>query len=78
MGHPQEHDAHGLHEAKIAELAGAYAAALLSGDEVTAEITIREAMDVKLSTADIDERLIAPALWLVGELWERGSSSARV
>jgi methanogenic corrinoid protein MtbC1 len=75
MGHPQEHDAHGLRDAKIAELAGAYTAALLSGDEVMAEMAIREAMDVNLSTADIDEKLIAPALWLVGELWERGQIS---
>jgi methanogenic corrinoid protein MtbC1 len=25
-----------------------------------------------LSTAEIDDEIIAPALWLVGELWERG------
>jgi methanogenic corrinoid protein MtbC1 len=75
MGHPHEHDAHGLREAQIAQLAAAYSAALLSGDEVGAEMVIREAMDVNLSTADIDERLIAPALWFVGELWERGQIS---
>jgi MerR family transcriptional regulator, light-induced transcriptional regulator len=60
---------------RIKELAGAFAEALLAGDEVAAEIAIREAMDAKLSSAQIDEQLIAPALWLVGELWERGKIS---
>ena len=27
---------------------------------------------MNLSTADIDDQIIAPALWLIGELWERG------
>jgi methanogenic corrinoid protein MtbC1 len=53
----------------------AYAAALLAGDEIAAEIVIREAIDAKLSAAEIDERIIAPALWLVGELWQRGEIS---
>jgi len=75
MGHPKENNSHGPRQAKITELAGAYAAALLSGDEIAAEVTIREAMDARLSTAEIDELLIAPALWLVGELWERGEIS---
>jgi methanogenic corrinoid protein MtbC1 len=60
---------------RIKELAGAFADALLAGDEVGAEIAIREAMDAELSSAEIDEQLIAPALWLVGELWERGKIS---
>jgi methanogenic corrinoid protein MtbC1 len=72
MGHRRENDPHGSREAKITELAGAFAEALLTGNEVAAEVAIRQAMDVKLTTAQIDERLIAPALWLVGELWERG------
>lgn len=75
MGHRQQHDSDESREEKIAELAGAYAAALLSGDEVRAEMAIREAMDASLSTAEIDERLITPALWLVGDLWERGQIS---
>jgi MerR family transcriptional regulator, light-induced transcriptional regulator len=62
-------------ERQITKLAAAYAAALLSGDEVAAEIAIREAMDADLNTAEIDELLIAPALWLVGELWEQGTIS---
>jgi methanogenic corrinoid protein MtbC1 len=32
-------------------------------------------MDANLSTPEIDEKVIAPALWLVGELWERGTIS---
>jgi methanogenic corrinoid protein MtbC1 len=42
------------------------------GDEVAAEIAIREAMEAKLSAAEIDDQIIAPALWLVGDPWERG------
>jgi len=63
------------HEAKLDELGRAYAAALLAGDEVAAELVIRNAMDAKLPAADIDEEIITPALWLVGELWERGEIS---
>jgi methanogenic corrinoid protein MtbC1 len=56
-------------------LADAYAAAVIAGDEVAAEITVREAMDSGLSSAEIDETMIAPALWLIGKLWERGQVS---
>jgi methanogenic corrinoid protein MtbC1 len=56
-------------------IAGAFAEALLAADEVAAEIVIREAMDARLGTAQIDEKVIAPALWLIGELWERGKIS---
>jgi methanogenic corrinoid protein MtbC1 len=66
------HDAHESHRATVRALARAYTAAILSGDEVAAERVIREALDVGLSTAEIDEDLMAPALWRVGELWERG------
>jgi methanogenic corrinoid protein MtbC1 len=62
-------------EAKLSELGRAYAAALLMGDEIAAEIAIREAMEAKLSPAVIDDEIIAPALWLVGDLWERGEIS---
>lgn len=57
------------------KLGHAYAEAILSGDEVAAEIVIREAMEARLSTADIDHEIIAPALWFVGELWQRGEIS---
>jgi MerR family transcriptional regulator, light-induced transcriptional regulator len=71
MGRP-ENDSRESQEAKISAAAGAYAAALIAGDEVAAEIAIREAMDAHLSSEVIDDEIIAPALWLVGELWERG------
>ena len=63
------------HEAKISDFGRAYAAALLAGDEVAAEIVIREALAADLSMAAIDDEIIAPALWLVGDLWERGEIS---
>ncbi len=75
MGHPQENHPHKPDQSRLAELAGAYADALVSGDEIAAEIAIREAMDADLGTAAIDEMIIAPALWLIGELWERGQIS---
>jgi methanogenic corrinoid protein MtbC1 len=71
MGRP-ENDSPESQEAKISAAARAYAAALIAGDEVAAEIAIREAMDAHLSSEVIDDEIIAPALWLVGELWERG------
>src|SRR5688572_846162 len=62
-------------ESTTAKLGRAYAEAILSGDEVAAEISIREAMEAKLTTAEIDDEIIAPALWFVGELWEQGEIS---
>ena len=62
-------------EARISELGKAFAGALLAGDEIAAELAIREAMDSELSSADIDDEIIAPALWLVGDLWQRGEIS---
>lgn len=72
MGNRGENRRHEPDDAKVRELAGAYLSALLSGNEVLAEIAIRDAMDAHLSTAEIDEKVIAPALWGVGELWEQG------
>jgi MerR family transcriptional regulator, light-induced transcriptional regulator len=72
MAGRRENDSPGSHEAKLSELGRAFASALLVGDEVAAEIAIREAMEARLPTATIDDEIIAPALWLVGELWERG------
>jgi methanogenic corrinoid protein MtbC1 len=40
-----------------------------------AESTIRDALDADLTSAEVHEELIAPALWLIGELWERGEIS---
>jgi MerR family transcriptional regulator, light-induced transcriptional regulator len=50
----------------------AYAAALLAGDEIAAEQVIREAIDAGLTMSQVDDEIIAPSLWLIGELWERG------
>jgi MerR family transcriptional regulator, light-induced transcriptional regulator len=60
-----------MDDSPVQKIGRAYAEALLSGDEVAAEVAIREALSAKLSTAQIDEQIIAPALWLVGELWQR-------
>ena len=50
-------------EQLLADLGREFARALLAGDEVAAELTIRDAIDARLSTADIDDEIIAPALW---------------
>jgi MerR family transcriptional regulator, light-induced transcriptional regulator len=71
----RENDSRELRSSLVGQLERAFAAALLAGDEVAAEITIREAMDARLSAAEIDEGIIAPALWLLGALWERGEIS---
>ena len=68
----RENDSPEANETRFAEFHRAFAHALMMGDEIGAEMAIREAMDAKASTADIDELIIAPALWLVGDLWERG------
>ena len=62
-------------EQLLDDLGRAYARALLAGDEVGAEMAVRDAMDARLSTAQIDDEIIAPALWLVGRLWARGEIS---
>ena len=46
-----------------------------SADEAAAEIAIREAIEAGLDTAQIDDEIIAPALWHVGDLWQRGEIS---
>jgi len=62
-------------ETTLSELGRAYAAALLIGDEVAAEQAIRDAIDANLSTAVVDDQIIAPAMWLIGDLWQRGEIS---
>lgn len=59
----------------LADLGRAYAKALLAGDEVGAELAVRDALDARLSTSEIDDEIIAPALWLIGRLWARGEIS---
>jgi len=62
-------------EQLLVELGQSYAKALIAGDEVAAEHAVRDALDARLSTAQIDDEIIAPALWLVGRLWARGEIS---
>ena len=62
-------------EQLLADLGRAYARALLAGDEIGAELAVRDAIDARLTTAQIDDEIIAPALWLVGRLWARGDIS---
>ena len=57
---------------QLAELSRAYTIALLTGDEVAAELTHPHALEARLTKAEIDDEIIAPALWYVGELWQRG------
>jgi methanogenic corrinoid protein MtbC1 len=66
---------HDSHDTRLTELGRAYAVALLSGDEIGAELAIRDAMDARLTPAEIDDEIIAPALWLIGKLWEKGEIS---
>ena len=49
-----------------------YADAVLAGDESAAERVVREAMELGLEQGEIDERLIAPVMRLVGDLWSAG------
>jgi MerR family transcriptional regulator, light-induced transcriptional regulator len=53
----------------------AYTRALLAGDEVAAEEAVRDAMAAGFSEAEVDDEVITPAMWLVGERWEAGEIS---
>ena len=75
MGQRPHNDSPESREARVSAIGRAYAAAVLAGDEIAAELAIRDALDAKLDTAEIDDEIIAPALWLVGDLWERGEIS---
>ena len=71
----KENDSREAYQARVSALGRAYAEALLAADEAAAEIAIREALEAGLDTAQIDDEIIAPALWHVGDLWERGEIS---
>jgi methanogenic corrinoid protein MtbC1 len=63
-------------QAQVASaVAEAYLAAIVAGDAPAAERVIREAIDAGLGQATIDDRVIAPAMRHVGELWQRGAIS---
>ena len=57
----------------VRELRQAYTAALLLGDEVKAEIVVREALEAGLEEPLLHSEVLAPGLQRVGELWEDGS-----
>jgi MerR family transcriptional regulator, light-induced transcriptional regulator len=75
MSERRENDCAASREDQIGQLGRAFAHALLMGDEVAAETVIHDAMASKLTTAEIDDQIIARALWLVGDLWQRGEIS---
>ena len=75
MGQPGENDSAESHDTKLEELGRAYAAALIAGDEVGLHHHPRGTRRRAAPTAEIDDEIIAPALWLIGELWERGEIS---
>jgi methanogenic corrinoid protein MtbC1 len=63
---------HGTHDQLLAALQQAFADALLQGDEVGAEVVLREAMEAQVPEAELDELVIAPSLRAVGALWDDG------
>ncbi len=72
-------DAHGARAARremIEDLGDAYLAALMIGEVRSAEIAVREAMDARLSAVEIHDGIIAPALSVLEELWQRGQIPA--
>lgn len=75
MVHRRGNDSDEPRAAEVGAFGRAYADALIKGDEVAAELAIRDAIDAGFGTAQIDDEIVAPALWLVGSLWERGDMS---
>jgi len=51
----------------------AYTEAILGADEVRAHEVVHEAVTAGATAAEVDEHVIAPALWRVGELWQSGA-----
>jgi methanogenic corrinoid protein MtbC1 len=62
-------------DAQQAAIARSFLAALIAGDEVEAEVAVRDALRAGLTTARINEEIVTPALRLVGDLWARGEIS---
>ena len=54
------------------KLAGAYRDALRIGEPHAAAAVVDEALSSGLSSVEIQSRVIAPAMWEIGELWELG------
>lgn len=72
MGPTEEDDAGREPSPGLVWVRRAYAAAILAADERKAQRTIREALRRGWSWSQIDDHVIAPSLWFVGELWQQG------
>jgi len=73
---PDRHDETDEREPRLAaEFQRAFADALLAGDPPAAERVVRDAIDAGLGESLIDDRIVRPALVLVGDLWADGSLS---
>lgn len=59
----------------VDEFGRSYVEALMALDVCAAERAVCEAMHAQISVADIDELIIAPALWAVSDLCRRGNVS---
>jgi MerR family transcriptional regulator, light-induced transcriptional regulator len=57
----------------VQELREAYMAALLLGEEVTAELIVRDAMDSGLDGEAILHEILTPGMRRIGDLWEEGA-----
>jgi methanogenic corrinoid protein MtbC1 len=75
MAERPDNDSPDTRERLLSELVSAFTAALLAGDEIEAETTIRNAVEAGVDMATVDDEIIAPAMWLVGDLWQRGEIS---
>jgi methanogenic corrinoid protein MtbC1 len=69
-GHDHDADLRGA--ARLADFRRAYTGACLAGDPAEAERVVAEAIEAGLAAATIDDRIIAPAMRLVGDLWAEG------
>jgi methanogenic corrinoid protein MtbC1 len=59
----------------LAELQRVFTDALLRAERDAAEDTLREAVDAGVDEATIDDMVIAPAMRIVGDLWQTGELS---
>jgi methanogenic corrinoid protein MtbC1 len=67
-----EHQQRLARDEQLTHLRRAFADALVHGDEPLAEEAVSEAIGASFEEAEIDERIVAPALRLVGDLWADG------
>ena len=65
----------GMRPELVGELQREFTDALLRAESDLAEETLREAVDAGVDEATIDDMVIAPAMRIVGDLWEAGELS---